>query len=84
MRIGNFCIWMSKAEAASYGATHSARIFGIIPGFYGMDNNLWISRSDLLNPLEDLLAFIWAAIREMRGEEPDAMFDVGEDIRATK
>lgn len=77
MNIGNFCIWMSAKEAASYGATHHARIFGIIPGFFGVDDSIWIGRSDILNPIEGLLGFIWISMRRMRGEEPDFMFSLG-------
>jgi len=80
MRIGNVEIWRSASQAKTQGAIHSARFMGIIPGFYGEDNSLWISRSDLLNPIEDALVWVWVTMREMRGEEPDFMFDVGRPI----
>lgn len=80
MKIGNVSIWMGAKEAASYGATHHARLFGIVPGFYGEGSNIWIGRSDLLNPFEDVLAFVWSAMRAIRGEEPDFMFEVGKPL----
>lgn len=73
-------VWISAEKAASLGCTHRARFMGIIPGFIEPDEMVWVSRSDLLNPIEDLLCFIWAAMRQMRGEEPDFMFEIGEPI----
>lgn len=72
-------IWMTAERAKSLGCTHRGRIWGIIPGFISEDG-LWVSRSDLLNPLEDLLGFLWVTMRQMRGEEPDFMFAVGKPI----
>lgn len=72
--------WVSSAKAKSYGCTHRARFMGIIPGFFSEQDGLWVSRSDLLIPLEAALSFIWATMREFRGEEPDFMFEVGEPI----
>lgn len=80
MEIGNFTIWMTAARAKEIGCTHRGRFMGIIPGFIDPDRVLWVSRSDLLNPIEDLLAVIWATMRELRGEEPDFMFEVGAEI----
>lgn len=70
-------VWISAKAAKEMGCTHRARYLGVIPGFYGPDRNLWVSRSDLLNPIEDLLSFIWVWLREWRGEDPDFMFEVG-------
>lgn len=73
-------VWISAKAAKEMGCTHRARFMGIIPGFYGESESLWVSRSDLLNPIEDFLAFIWTSMRAMRGEEPDFMFEIGEEI----
>lgn len=73
-------VWVSAAQAKELGCTHRARFMGIIPGFFSEADGLWVSRSELLNPLEDFLAFIWAAMRQMRGEDPDFMFEVGRPI----
>jgi len=74
-------IWTTAAEARALGCTHHARIFGIIPGFYSVPENIWVPRSDLLNPVEDALAFIWTTMRQMRGDEPDFMFSLGREIK---
>ena len=73
-------IWTSAAKAKQLGCTHHARFMGIIPGFFGIDTDVWVSRSDLLNPLESLLVFIWVSMRQMRGEEPDFMFEIMGEI----
>jgi hypothetical protein len=69
-------IWVSASKAKELGCTHRARFMGIIPGFYGENEGLWVSRSDLLCPIEDVLVFIWATVRRLRGEQPDFMFEV--------
>jgi len=76
----NIKIWRTAKRAKEIGATHHARIYGIIPGFFAEDENLWVPRSDLLNPLEDLLGLIWDLTRILRGEEPDFMFYIGREI----
>ena len=73
-------IWVTSSMAREYGCTHKARIFGIVPGFIEPETALWVSRSDLLAPIEGALAFFWATLRQMRGEEPDFMFEVGPEI----
>jgi hypothetical protein len=73
-------MWVSKAKAKELGCTHHALFMGIIPGFYGDADGLWVSRSDLLNPLESLLVFLWTSLRVIRGEEPDFMFMVSREI----
>ncbi len=73
-------VWVSAKHAKEFGCTHHAKFMGLIPGFFSEENGLWVSRSDLLNPIEDALAFIWAAMRQMRGEEPDFMFAIGKPI----
>lgn len=80
MQVGNFVIWCSSWRASELGATHHARLHGLIPGFYGETDGLWISRSDIFNPLEDALSWLWAAMRSMRGEEPDFMFVIGKPL----
>lgn len=76
----SFQFWISGKRAKQLGCTHRARFMGIIPGFFNPDSNLWISRSDLLNPIEDLLSDLWVWMREMRGEEPDFMFKLGRKL----
>lgn len=73
-------MWVSKAKAKELGCTHHALFMGVIPGFYGENDNLWVSRSDLLNPIEILLVFLWATFQEIRGEEPNFMFAVSRPI----
>lgn len=80
MQIGNFMVWCSSGKAAEMGCTHHARLFGLIPGFFGDADGLWISRSDLLIPLEELICFLWATLRRLRREEPDFMFILGPEI----
>lgn len=75
-----FSIWVSSRRAKSLGCTHRARFMGIIPGFLAPSDGTWVSRSDLLNPIEDILCFIWVNIRLMRGEDPDFMWWVGQEI----
>ena len=77
-----FTLWMSAKRAADIGCTHHARFMGIIPGFIEPSQALWVSRSDLLNPIEDLLVWLWVTMREMRGDEPDFMFAIGREIKA--
>lgn len=83
MRIGNFLIWCSAAEAKAIGCTHTARMWGIIPGFSsGPDDPdmLWVSRSDALNWVEDLLSRIAAMVAESRGDDPIFAFKIGGPI----
>jgi len=77
-----FSLWTTPAKAAALGCTHRACFFGLIPGFINPDDGLWVSRSDLLAPIEDALAWAWCITRELRGEEPDFMFAVGGPIAA--
>lgn len=71
-----FSFWNSATKARAIGFTHRARVFGIVPGFlkdpYG--ECCWMNRSDLLNPIEDLLSFFWVNMRIARGDEPDFGF----------
>jgi len=73
-------VWISERKAKELGCTHKARFMGIVPGFIDPNRAMWVSRSDALNPLEDALVWIWVAMRKMRGEEPDFMFQVGREI----
>lgn len=74
--------WVSEAQAREMGCTHKARIFGIIPGFWNDDMHSWVSRSDILNPVEDALGWLWsAAWSAMHGdEEMETMFSLGARI----
>ena len=69
-----FQFWITADQAKALGCTHHARMFGIIPGFFNPEMALWVSRSDLLNPIEDALSWLWVTIRQLRGEEPDFGF----------
>lgn len=73
-------IWMTSQKAHSLGCTHHGRFLGLVPGFIEPGQALWISRSDLLVPVEEVLSFIWVTMRRLRGEEPDFMFSVGRPI----
>lgn len=75
-----FQLLITAARARALGCTHHARFMGLIPGFFEPETSLWVSRSDLLNPIEDALAFLWVTLRELRGEEPDFMFAVGRPL----
>ena len=75
--------WVSARKARSLGCTHHARYCGIVPGFARAEPDhefLWVSRSDLLSPLEDILTCFWVAIRQLRGEDPDFFFTIGKRI----
>jgi len=79
MRIGSFAVWTSAQEAAGYGCTHHARIFGIIPGFIGECDGLplWVPRTDALNWAEDALSFIaWL----IAGDDGGTAFRIGKEI----
>lgn len=73
-------VWVTERQAKAIGCTHHARFMGIIPGFFLEADALWVSRSDLLNPIESLLVFLWVTLRQLRGEEPDFMFEVRRPI----
>jgi len=73
-------IWVSERQARAIGCTHKARMHGIIPGFFSEGEGLWVSRSDLFNPIEDALTALWVFMREWRGEDPDFLFVVGRPI----
>lgn len=77
IKIGDFALWMSADEAKSYGCTHYARMWGIIPGFWGDENSMWVSRSDLLNLVEDGLAYVAAFIAP---DDTGFMLRVGKEI----
>ena len=83
MRIGEFSIWTTATEAESYGCTHYARLFGIVPGFCGEIDGvtLWVPRSDALNWLEDVLSFLAAIINQSNGDDPVFSFMILEPIR---
>lgn len=82
IKIGKFAIWMSADEARALGCTHHARLWGIIPGFFSEEKTLWISRSDLLNWLEDLLDRAFLTLASLRGDDaPVFGFEVGAEIR---
>lgn len=72
--------WVSADKARALGCTHRARFLGVIPGFFSEKDSMWVSRSDLLNPFEDLVAWLWFTIRSARDEEPAFVFAVGKPI----
>lgn len=80
MQLGNFTIWCSSKRARELGATHHARMYGLIGGFWGEEHNVWIMRSDLLIPLEEALSWMWAFTCWCRGQEPDFMFEILREI----
>lgn len=75
-----FQLFVTAARARALGCTHHAWFMGLIPGFFDPDTSLWVSRSDVLNPIEDALVFLWVTLRELRGEEPDFMFSIGRPL----
>lgn len=77
-----FSWWTSAAKARALGCTHHARLMGIVPGFFAPETGLWCPRSDLLFPLEEAVCWLWATLRQMRGEEPDFAFRLGPEINA--
>lgn len=72
--------WRSKDYAAQLGCTNHARLFGLVPGFWSDTDHMWVSRSDALNWLEDLLGAINGAIWSMRGEDAQFAIAVGRPI----
>lgn len=82
MRIGNTTIWLTAKQARAMGATHHARIHGLIPGFVKTDDFCWFSRSDLLNPIEDVLSAIYETLCAMKGIDLSHTFDIGQPIDA--
>lgn len=87
IRIGNFAIWTSAADARAMGATHHARLAGIVPGFHGddprrADGAIWIPRSDALNWVEDVVSLVGAAVCESKGIDPTFAFRIGRPIDA--
>jgi hypothetical protein len=73
-------IWMTARRAKALGCTHYAWFMGLVPGFFDPVSCLWVSRSDLLIPVEEALAWMWATMRRLRGEEPDFAFRLGREI----
>jgi len=82
VKIGWFALWVSAAEAKEIGCTHHARMFGIVPGFFGEIDGipLWVARSDVFVWVEDAISTLAAFIRQSQGEEPLFMFKVGREI----
>lgn len=80
MRIRNFMLWCSPGEASVLGATHHAWSLGLIPGFFNPETNLWISRSDALNPIEDALVWLWVQFSALAGRDPEFAFMLGREI----
>ena len=69
--------YISKSDALEMGMTHKAMFMAVIPGYFDSQRSSWVSISDLLNPIEDLLVGIWATFQRMSGQEPSYMFFVG-------
>ena len=74
-------IWRNAETAKSYGCTHKARIFGVIPGFFNPETRMWVSRSDLLNPVEDLFGMIYQFVAMASGVVDADPFVVGSEIK---
>ena len=73
--------WRSASTARSYGCTHRARMYGVLPGFFNPENNLWVSRSDLLNPIEDLINWGFGVFLFLSNQDhPGFPFSIREEI----
>lgn len=73
--------WVSAEAAKKMGCTHYARLHGLIPGFCTVDDiPMWVSRSDLLNPIEDAISALWIATQRFLGIEESWSFSVGREI----
>lgn len=65
------------------GATHHARLHGIIPGYTrDVGDFMWLPKSDLLNPLEDALSWFNDTLLSLSGREWCHTFDIGQPIDA--
>lgn len=73
-------LWVTEKEAVENGCTHSAYMYFFVPGYFGVKNNVWIPKSDLLYPVQLLLEFLWNSAREFRNEMPDFVFKLGRRI----
>lgn len=71
-----FRIWTTSAKAKSIGCTHRARLFGVIPGYYGMASGLWVPKSDVLLPVEWVFERMWWLILDICGDERDFSFQL--------
>ena len=72
MRIGNFTLWMTAREAASFGCTNHARMWGFIPGFGPAGRYLSAALGIPLgsaDPVEDFLNWVGGYIAESNGWE---------------
>lgn len=77
-------LWVTARHARALGCTHHARFLGLVPGFFNPDTAVWVSRSDLLNPIEDLLSLMWVTMNQTRGDEPEFFWALGKPIRGVK
>ena len=73
-------IWVKAHEAKAFGCTHYGWSMGIIPGFVHPDKMIWVPRTGLLMPLDHLLIWAWVTMRRIRGEEPDLLMAIGDEI----
>jgi hypothetical protein len=83
MKPSSFAWWVSPRKAYDLGCTHHARIFGVVPGFVGLDDKgvyLWVSRGDWLNPIEDACGFLFNALADISGAVEISPFVVGKEI----
>ena len=81
IKIGKFELWRTPNDAVAHGATHYATMYRVVPGFISEgDYPLWVSRSDLLNPIEDALNFMMCLIASSSGDESLFSFYVGRKI----
>jgi hypothetical protein len=73
--------FVTSNDAREMGFTHHAWLLGIVPGFVVDDGGLvWCSRSDILNPVEDFLMWIWVNMQEAKGIAPSFSFKVGKAL----
>lgn len=81
MKIGRYTLWMGAREAAANGATHYARIWGILPGYAATGTHfMWIPASDLLVPVEDGLNAFAGLVARVTGIEMNYSFSIGREI----
>ena len=73
-------LWITARQAREIGCTHYAWHTGLIPGFLNPTTGDWASRSDLLNPIEDALCWLWVNSLLLCGRAPHFRFVLGREI----
>jgi hypothetical protein len=80
----SFAWWISPRRALDLGCTHHARIFGIVPGFVGLDDGggyIWVSRGDWLNLIEDACSHVFNTFAALSGADEISPFVIGREIK---